>query len=390
MEIQQVSARGGSWRGVWATGIVYNYGDIVQDGVNGAYTNNIYVCATANTSGVWATDLANGDWVLVISVATLQPPGSFLPLSGGTINGILNVNGPFRVVYAGSSQGYFASTGSQDSNVYIDNQAGGKASQVVFEDAGTAKWTLTKQDDNSFTLGDVAGTKQFLTAVSGGALTLGAAQNFAIDQSGNATTLTQTNGNNSARIATTAYADAKSLHGDVKTVGTTWTSPSYITSNTIFKITLVGGGGGSGGANPNGIGGAGAGGTCVAYVTGLSPSTGYSYSIGAGGNSGGGSGGNTSITIGATTYTANGGVGSGGSAAPGAGGTCTNGTYNIQGQSGQNGNGSGAAPNYAYGGSTFFGGGGSYTYGPTGYGSGAGGGSGVAGQPGMILIEWVA
>ncbi len=91
MQIQQVSARTGAYRGVWATGTAYNFGDIVQDGVNGAYTNNIYVAAQGNTSGVWATDLANGDWVLSISVATLQP-GSF-PLTGGTISGNLAVTG---------------------------------------------------------------------------------------------------------------------------------------------------------------------------------------------------------------------------------------------------------------------------------------------------------
>ena len=93
MEIQQIAARTGSYRGVWVTGATYNFGDIVQDGVNGAYTNNIYVAAEGNTSGVWATDLAAGDWVLAISVATLQPPGSFLPLSGGTVSGNLTVTG---------------------------------------------------------------------------------------------------------------------------------------------------------------------------------------------------------------------------------------------------------------------------------------------------------
>ena len=93
MEIQQVAARTGSYRGVWATGNYYNFGDIVQDGANGAYTNNIYVCSQANTAGVWATDLASGYWALSISVSTLQPPGSFLPLSGGTISGNLIVSG---------------------------------------------------------------------------------------------------------------------------------------------------------------------------------------------------------------------------------------------------------------------------------------------------------
>lgn len=72
LETQQVSARTGQIRGTWQTGIAYNFGDIVQDGVNGANTLNYYMCAIANTSGVWATDLAAGDWSLGINVQQIQ------------------------------------------------------------------------------------------------------------------------------------------------------------------------------------------------------------------------------------------------------------------------------------------------------------------------------
>ncbi len=93
MQIQQVAARGGAYRSIWASGVVYNFGDMVQDGINGAYTNNIYVCASSNTSGVWATDLASGDWVLALAVQTLSGTAGYLPLSGGTISGNLSVSG---------------------------------------------------------------------------------------------------------------------------------------------------------------------------------------------------------------------------------------------------------------------------------------------------------
>ena len=84
MQIQQVSSRTGSYRGVWATNITYNYSDIAQDGVNGTNSGNYYLCVNANTSGVWATDLANGYWVLIIP--SVIPSASF-PISisnGGT------------------------------------------------------------------------------------------------------------------------------------------------------------------------------------------------------------------------------------------------------------------------------------------------------------------
>lgn len=84
MEIQQIAARSGSYRGVWQTSAVYNYADIVQDGINGANTGSYYLCVNANTSSVWATDLGNDDWVLIIPSTIPNAP---LPLSvanGGT------------------------------------------------------------------------------------------------------------------------------------------------------------------------------------------------------------------------------------------------------------------------------------------------------------------
>lgn len=72
LQIQQVSARGGQYRGIWATGIVYNFGDMVIDGANGANTNNYYNCIQTNTSGTWSTDLANGDWNLEIDIQAIN------------------------------------------------------------------------------------------------------------------------------------------------------------------------------------------------------------------------------------------------------------------------------------------------------------------------------
>lgn len=72
LEIQQVSGRTGQLRGEWMTGLAYSYGDVVQDLDNGTNTLNYYMCIIANTSGVWATDLAAGDWALAIDVAQIK------------------------------------------------------------------------------------------------------------------------------------------------------------------------------------------------------------------------------------------------------------------------------------------------------------------------------
>ncbi len=79
MQIQQLASRTTQFRGIWITGTLYNAGDIVQDGVNGNSTNNYYICSVSNTSGVWATDLAAGDWA--ISALAAIPTG-VLTLTG--------------------------------------------------------------------------------------------------------------------------------------------------------------------------------------------------------------------------------------------------------------------------------------------------------------------
>ncbi len=84
MQIQQVAARTGQIRGTWVSGISYSFGDVVQDGANGLNSGNYYMCAIANTSSVWTTDIAAGYWSLAIQ-STI--PVTSLPISianGGT------------------------------------------------------------------------------------------------------------------------------------------------------------------------------------------------------------------------------------------------------------------------------------------------------------------
>ena len=192
------------------------------------------------------------------------------------------------------------------------------------------------------------------------------------------------------------------------TSGTTYTTPSGITTATQFKFTLVGGGGGGGGMNTaNGTApGGGAGATCIVYLTGLAPSTAYTIAIGAAGTAGaatptaGGNGGNTTLSVNATTYTAGGGTGGAGSVSSpgGAGGTCTNTTINITGRSGDGTSAASSNTPGAGGGSTQYGPGGARVgtgngSSATGYGGGGAGGVGTgatggAGTQGMILVEW--
>lgn len=74
MQIQQLAARTTQFRGIWITDTDYTVGDIVQDGANGLNTANYYICTIANTSDVWADDLAAGYWA--ISVTASVPTGN--------------------------------------------------------------------------------------------------------------------------------------------------------------------------------------------------------------------------------------------------------------------------------------------------------------------------
>jgi len=193
------------------------------------------------------------------------------------------------------------------------------------------------------------------------------------------------------------------------TSGTTYTTPANITVATQFKFTLVGGG--AGGTSPNSIAGGGAGGggggALVLYVSGLAASNVLNIAIGSGGagsTSLGSNGGNTTLTIGVTTYTASGGVAPTSSATTaegGVGGTATNGTINISGSNGDAASGVATAQSGG-GGNTGFGLGlgGNGVIGSssgnngTGFGGGGGGAKGNgsptsgSGTQGAILVEY--
>jgi hypothetical protein len=86
LQLQQILTQQNAinFRGIWVTSTRYNYGDLVVDGVNGANTQNVYFCVIPNTSGIWATDLAAGDWSLAMNFA--QQLATLL--TGGTTNQI--------------------------------------------------------------------------------------------------------------------------------------------------------------------------------------------------------------------------------------------------------------------------------------------------------------
>jgi hypothetical protein len=236
----------------------------------------------------------------------------------------------------------------------------------------------------------------------------------------------QVNGNSNVGTVTGGTWNGVVTAGSsVLTTGTTYTTPSNITTATLFKFILVGGGGGGGGSISTSTHGSGGGGSAavIVYAVGLSPSTGYTYAIGAAGSGGISSttaataGGATTISLDSITYSAGGGgLGapstSGSGTAGGAGGTATNtfGTgfstsgLNVPGQAGAFINGASATVPSGWGGNSGMGYGmggqsnpvavtSSTAQAGSGYGGGGSGGIGAtstggAGTGGFMIVEW--
>lgn len=360
-QIQQVSARTGQFRGVWATGTVYSFGDIIQDGLNGSNTLNFYLCVTGNTSTTWSNDLANGDWQIILNVSSIVGPSG---VAGGDLTG----NYPSPVI----------------------------APKAV---------TYAKFQD-------VPAQSVLVGGATIGALTpiTLATQSFLGRAAGNITGLTTQQSK--------AVLNLQPQSSPFLSTGT-FTTSANITTSTLFKVTILGGGGGGGGTISNlfaAAGGGGAGGAAIKYISGLSPSTGYAVTIGAAGvggvgNNPGTGGTGSQIVIGATTISVSGGSGGGAGAQTGSaygfggGGGAPSNTYDIGMFGGAGMPGISVASGQALGGaggSSFFGAGGNFSAASNGsnggsFGSGGSGAGGNAsgtknggnGAPGYCLIEWV-
>lgn len=107
-------------RGTWLTATSYAVKDVVSN-------SGTYICATAHTSGTFATDLAAGKWLLIASTgsssaAFFQPTGSSAPTDGmylpaaNTIGFSLNSLDVLRLLPTASAQNYLTMKNSAASN----------------------------------------------------------------------------------------------------------------------------------------------------------------------------------------------------------------------------------------------------------------------------------
>lgn len=340
----------------WSTGIAYSVGNIVY------FTNNdLYRCATAHTSGVFATDLAAGKWVNLA-------PATTSPATYGTDSGTTNA--------------YVVNPSPAPASL-----AAGLKAQFIPANTNNTAATL-----NFSGFGVQAIKKNGTTALIAGDLTAGVMANLQYDGTNwqllnppavellVGGKLPAVDGSNLTNISAGQYAVVTLPAGT-----TSWTVPAGVTQ---AKVTLIGGGGGGSIGGQCGSGGGG----CVGFLTGLTPAASVACTVGSGG-------GGASATAGGSTtiggFTATGG---------GAGGLGTSGTIGAAG-SGSGGylNASGTVPTVIANGSNGIAGNSAFASGipgvkTTGAGTagsgGAGGGGGgatnlgAAGGDGIIIIEY--
>lgn len=354
------------------------------DAVNKAYVDGI----TPTGSPLTRVDDANVTLTLGGAPATalLQAvsitagwSGQLSPARGGT--GVNNGSSTITVGGSFTMSGAFTFNGTLTGNTSVTFPTSGTLATVGQIPTGAA---LTRVDDTNvtLTLGGSPGT----ALVNAASITAGWNGQLSLARGGSNASLTASNGgivystasamailagtatagqmlrsgaSGAPSWSTATYPSTAGTTGNVLTSdGANWvsspsasssgrllglqvlTSSGTITANANANSWLImikgGGGGGAGGtvANLPGQGGS-EGGICVVYAA-VTPSTGYTYTQGAGGTAGtvannGGNGGNSSLTIGATTYSGNGGEGGRALGYGSIGGSVTNQSYGIGG-----------------------------------------------------------
>ena len=348
-------------------------GTISGVAISGGSVTGITDLAVAD-GGTGASDAAGARTNLGLGTMATQSSAG-VSISGGTISGVAisggSITGITDLAVADGGTGASDASGAR-TNLGLGTIATQNANNVSITGGSVTNITDLAVADGGTGASNAAGARTNLGLGTAATLNVGTGANEVVQLNG------------SAQIPAVSGALLTGIDGRLirapqwLTSGTSYTTPANCTR--IF-VEAVGGGAsgqGFGGSGTGGGAGGGAGGYAAKYFT-VTPSTAYTYAIGAGGVGGAAiaAGGNTTFTDGVTTITA-------GGAPSSSGGTGTNGDINISGQGGQGGNSTGTSPLFGGGGgASFFGAGGHPVVGVTsggrdgnnGYIGGGGGGA---------------
>ena len=373
--IQELDDISGSFNGVLTTFAL----TIGGQSVTPVTTNQLVI----SVGGVMQNP-TNDFYISGSNIVFTTPPTNGLTFFGTLLGSALSLN----TIADGSVTPLKLSTGGPSWNTDGDVVITGTGSTALLVNGNARVTGILTVGTSSITLNgntDVVTASSFVGNLTGDATGLSGTPNLnvgvitATSFSGDGSGLTGVGIGTDGSVNTTGIITASSFSGDgsglsgIAATGTLLRAPQVLTSGTsyttpagcnVIYVECVGGGGGGGGNTNPGLNraagqGGGGGGYCAKYFV-VTPSTSYTYAIGAGGAGGNGAagsaGGNTTFTVGAVTITSYGGGGGGvQGAAAGLGGISINGDLNVNGGGGTG----GMADSYLIrgsGGSSFFGG----------------------------------
>ncbi len=237
MQLQQINQRTGQFRGTWLTGVDYNVGDIVVDGANGADTGNYYMCAIANLSTVWSTDLSAGDWTLAIDIQEIDT----LVTEAQTA---ATAAAASQTAAASSATSASSSASSASTSATTASTAATNASNSATAAAGSASTASTAATNasNSATAAAGSATTASTAATSASssassASTSASTASTAATNAGNSATAAAGSATTASTAATNASTSATAAAGSASSASTSASSASTSATNASTSAT---------------------------------------------------------------------------------------------------------------------------------------------------------
>lgn len=158
-----------------------------------AFNTGYAATITGTDAGLFITTTVNGGVAAlaidktgtgagVAAFVVNRGTGNTLELSNGVTSGIIvskdqklgigSTPGAYSLAatQAGVNAAYFGSTGAFDVQVQVNCDTAGQAAQIILLDHAVAKWTLSKQADNTFAILDTSHSRTLLKSASAGDL----------------------------------------------------------------------------------------------------------------------------------------------------------------------------------------------------------------------------
>lgn len=220
MQVQQVANRTGLNRGIWTTATVYNFGDIVEDGVNGANTSNVYSCVIANTSGTWATDLAAGYWSLIINVQVISGYATSAAVSAAAASASATAAASSASAAAGSATSAATSATASATSATNASNSATSASSSASSASGSASAASTSATNAANSATAAAASASSVA----GSVAAAAASAAAAAVSATSANTSATNAASSATSASTSASTATTQAGIATTQASSATS----------------------------------------------------------------------------------------------------------------------------------------------------------------------